>query len=239
MHNPVLLEVSNIDLYYGELHVLWDVSLKVYDGEVVSVIGPNGAGKTSLLNAISGIHPIRSGSIYYMDERIDGLPPHYIVRKGIVHVPEGREIFPELTVIENLLLGAYTLKDHKEIERNLQKVYELFPVLKTRKKQKAGTLSGGEQQMLSIARGLMSNPRILLVDEPSQGLSPILVSELFKTIKEINKDGTTILLVEQNVHYSLALAHRAYVLENGKIVLSGEGKSLLHHEYVKKAYLGV
>jgi len=239
LHNPVLLEVSNIDLYYGELHVLWDVSLKVYDGEVVSVIGPNGAGKTSLLNAISGIHPIRSGSIYYMDERIDGLPPHYIVRKGIVHVPEGREIFPELTVIENLLLGAYTLKDHKEIERNLQKVYELFPVLKTRKKQKAGTLSGGEQQMLSIARGLMSNPRILLVDEPSQGLSPILVSELFKTIKEINKDGTTILLVEQNVHYSLALAHRAYVLENGKIVLSGEGKSLLHHEYVKKAYLGV
>lgn len=239
MHNLVLLEVSNINLYYGELHVLWDVSLKVYDGEVISVIGPNGAGKTSLLNAISGIHPIRSGSIYYMDERIDGLPPHYRVKKGIVHVPEGREIFPELTVIENLLLGAYTLKDRKEIEWNLEKVYKLFPILKIRKKQKAGSLSGGEQQMLSIARGLMSNPRLLLVDEPSQGLSPIFVSELYKTIEEINKEGTTILLVEQNVHYSLALAHRAYVLENGKIVLSGEGKSLLHHEYVKKAYLGV
>ncbi len=234
-----MLRVNNLNVFYGHLHVLWDVSLEVEKGEIVAVIGPNGAGKTTLLRSISRIIPIKSGEITFNGVRIDTLPPHKVVELGIVQVPEGRHLFPYLTVMQNLILGTYPKRARKNIEDTLEWVYSLFPILKERKNQVARTLSGGEQQMLAIARALMSKPELLMLDEPSQGLAPKIVLDVFNAIKKINEEGITILLVEQNVHYALKISNRAYVLENGRIVLKGNSEELLSNEYVKKAYLGI
>ena len=233
-----LLEVKDINVYYGVIQALKGISLEVNEGEIVALIGANGAGKSTTMQSIMGlIHP-RSGEIYYNGVRIDKMPTHSIVKMGMTEVPEGRHIFQELTVIENIMLGAYTVKDHEEKKKDLEKVFNLFPRLLERKNQVAGTLSGGEQQMLAISRALMSKPKLLLLDEPSMGLSPILVDEVFGIIKEIHNQGTTILLVEQNAEKALQIADKAYVLETGNITLSGTGKELRNNELVIKAYLG-
>ncbi|RLG67515.1 MAG: branched-chain amino acid ABC transporter ATP-binding protein [Methanobacteriota archaeon] len=234
-----MLEVKNIKVCYDDVPALHDVSFEVREGEIVSIVGSNGAGKSTILKTISGLlHPV-SGEIRFEGERIDRDPPYAIVAKGIAHVPEGRRIFSRMTVLENLLLGAYTRKSQEERAETLERIFELFPILKERRNQRAGTLSGGEQQMLAIARGLMSRPKLLMLDEPSLGLMPILVTKLFDTIKRINEEGITILLVEQNVREALELADRAYVLVTGNIVLEGTGRELLEAEMVKKAYLGM
>ena len=234
-----MLEVKNIRVCYDEVPALHDVSFQVNEGEIVSIVGSNGAGKSTILKTISGLlHPV-SGEIWFNGERIDRYPPYAIVAKGIAHVPEGRRIFSRMTVLENLLLGAYTRKSQAERAETLERIFELFPILAERKNQRAGTLSGGEQQMLAIARGLMSRPKLLMLDEPSLGLMPILVTKLFDTIKRINEEGITILLVEQNVREALELADRAYVLVTGTIALEGTGEELLENEMVKKAYLGM
>jgi len=234
-----VLEVKNIKVCYDDVPALHDVSFEVREGEIVSIVGSNGAGKSTILKTISGLlHPV-SGEIRFEGERIDRDPPYAIVAKGIAHVPEGRRIFSRMTVLENLLLGAYTRKSQEERAETLERIFELFPILKERRNQRAGTLSGGEQQMLAIARGLMSRPKLLMLDEPSLGLMPILVTKLFDTIKRINEEGITILLVEQNVREALELADRAYVLVTGNIVLEGTGRELLEAEMVKKAYLGM
>lgn len=232
-----MLKIDNINLYYGGIHALKDLSLEVKKGEIVTLIGANGAGKTSTLRAISGLEPIKSGTISYKGSPINKVPAHKIVSLGLSHVPEGRKIFANLTVLENLELGAYLRKD-KEIQKDMEMVFSKFPRLKERKKQQAGTLSGGEQQMLAIGRTLMNRPEMLILDEPSMGLAPLVVKDIFDTIVEINKSGTTILLVEQNANMALSIADRAYVLETGNIVLSGDAKELLEDDSIKSAYLG-
>lgn len=233
-----MLQLKNIDLYYDGIHALKDLSIEVKKGEIVTLIGANGAGKTSTLRAISGLHPIKNGTITYNGKDLKKIPANKIVSLGLSHVPEGRKIFANLTVYENLLLGAYLRKDKKEIQEDLKKVYEKFPRLKERLKQQAGTLSGGEQQMLAIGRALMNRPDMLILDEPSMGLAPLVVKEIFDIIKEINKSGTTILLVEQNANMALSIADTAYVLETGKIVLSGTAKEIANNDSVRSAYLG-
>jgi branched-chain amino acid transport system ATP-binding protein len=234
-----MLEVSNIDTFYGKAQALWDVSLRVDEGEIVALIGANGAGKTTLLNTISGLLRPASGSVEFLDRRIDGLTSHSIVELGISHVPEGRKLFPDMTVRENLEMGAYPYHAWKRKEETLQQVYQVFPVLKEREKQLARTLSGGEQQMLAMGRGLMSRPRLCMFDEPSYGLAPRLVLEVFQVVKSLREQGLTILLVEQNVRHTLEIADRAYVLENGRVVLEGPCQQCLESEHVRKAYLGL
>ena len=233
-----MLTVENINVYYGVIHALKDISFQVNEGEIVALIGANGAGKTTTLQTVSGMLSAKSGSIRFQDQESSRMPEHKIVKQGISHVPEGRRMFSNLTVLENLKMGAYTRKDKQEINNSLEMVYERFPRLKERTRQLAGTLSGGEQQMLAMGRALMANPRILLLDEPSMGLSPLLVSEIFDIIQEINKQGVTILLVEQNAKKALSIANRAYVLETGRIVKEDDAQALLHDEAIKKAYLG-
>lgn len=233
-----MLEVKNVEVYYGVINAIKGVSFEVNKGEIIALIGSNGAGKTTILHTITGLISPKSGSIVFEGHELTKTPAHKIVGMGMAHVPEGRRVFQELSVLENLKLGAYTLKDKKLIEKNLRYVYDHFPRLEERKNQLAGTLSGGEQQMLAMGRALMSNPKIILMDEPSMGLSPILVSEIFQIIKEVSADGTTVLLVEQNAKKALSIADRAYVLETGKIALTGDAKELLNNEQIKKAYLG-
>ncbi len=232
-----VLKIDNLHVYYGAIHALQGISLSVEAGEVVTLIGANGAGKSTTLRALSGLLRPREGSILLEGTDITRMSPDQIVRKGLCHVPEGRRVFPHLTVAENLEMGAYTRRDGG-VKADLERVLETFPRLRERIRQAAGTLSGGEQQMLAIGRALMGRPEVLLLDEPSLGLAPFLVQEIFKIIREINSQGTTILLVEQNAHMALAAAHRGYVLETGRIVLSDTGAALLDNPEVKKAYLG-
>ena len=234
-----MLDVKNVDVLYGDVQVLWDVSFNVQKGEIVALIRANGSGKTTCLNTVSSILKPRKGSVMYEGQPLHTRAPHDLVGLGIAHVPEARRLFPEMTVKENLLLGALTPEAKKARPEMLEKVYGIFPRLKEREKQAAGTMSGGEQQMCAIARGLMSKPRLLMLDEPSLGLSPILVTDIFRVITEVHDAGVTVLLIEQNVFKTLGIADRAYVLENGRVVLEGKGKDLLNDEHVKKAYLGV
>jgi branched-chain amino acid transport system ATP-binding protein len=232
-----MLSIQGLSVFYGAIQALEDVSLHVEQGEIVSIIGSNGAGKSTLLRTVSGLLRPRTGTVEFEGERIDGMSPDRIVAKGISQSPEGRRIFTNMTVHENLLIGAYLLKD-ADIEKDMNAAMDRFPRLRERIKQNAGTLSGGEQQMLAMSRAMMSRPRLLLLDEPSMGLAPNLVTEIFSIITDLNKDGTTILLVEQNAHRALEIANRAYVLETGKIVLSDNGPALLANPKVKEAYLG-
>ena len=232
-----MLKVNDINVYYGAIHAIKNVSFEVNDGEIVTLIGANGAGKSTTLQTISGLLHTRTGSIEFMGRNIVGVPPHKVVAHGLAQVPEGRRVFLQMTVEENLEMGAFT-QPNSTIEPGLADVYERFPRLKERRRQVAGTLSGGEQQMLAMGRALMSRPKLLMLDEPSMGLAPILVEQIFDIIKELNRAGTTILLVEQNAQMALSVAHRGYVLETGKIVTTGSGEELLEDEAVKKAYLG-
>jgi len=234
-----LLKVNNIDVFYGNVQVLRDVSFEVKKGEVVSIIGANGAGKTTTINTISGLLKPTSGTIEFLGERIDELPPHMIIRKGIAQIPEGRRVFPRLTVLENLRMGSYVPEARKRRKETFRLVFNLFPRLEERKKQLAGTLSGGERQMLAIARGLMSKPKLLMLDEPSLGLAPKLTLETFKVIKQLRDEGMTMLLVEQSIYQALELADRAYLLETGRVILHGTGKELLNDPMIKEAYLGM
>jgi branched-chain amino acid transport system ATP-binding protein len=231
-----LLEISNLNIFHGNIQVVWDLSLKVNEGEVVTLIGPSGAGKTTTVETIIGLNRNALGSISFGGENIFGMQPYNIFKKGLVLVPEKREIFPKMSVIENLLLGA---SDQNESELNVKHVYALFPILQERERQMAGTLSGGEQQMVAIGRALMSKPKLLILDEPSSGLSPILVAEVFRSLEHLGREGMTILLLEQNVRLALAMCQRGYVLENGKIVLEGKAKELMHEKHIQKAYLGI
>ena len=233
-----MLEVKNLEVYYGVIQAIKGISFEVNEGEVIALIGANGAGKTTTLQTITGMLQPKAGEIIFEGKDISKIPGHKIVSMGMAHVPEGRRVFAELSVYENLKLGAYTRKDKKEIEETLARVYKSFPRLEERKNQLAGTLSGGEQQMLAMGRALMSKPKIILMDEPSMGLSPILVEEIFHIIREISAGGTTVLLVEQNAKKALAIADRAYVLETGNIVLSGDAKEMMTNDSIKKAYLG-
>lgn len=235
----MLLEVDNLNVYYGAIHALQGISFAVEEGEIVTLIGANGAGKSTTLRTISGLLRPRLGRVTFRGQDITMTPAEQIVAMGISHVPEGRKIFAPLTVRENLMMGAYTRKDPAEINASMERVFRSFPRLKERINQLGGTLSGGEQQMLATGRGLMSKPTLLLLDEPSMGLSPILVQEIFNIIQEINKEGVSILLVEQNALMALSIAHRAYVLETGRIVLSGSAKEVAENPQVKEAYLGV
>ena len=234
-----MLEVSNVNIFYGKTQALWDVSLRIDEKEIVALIGANGAGKTTLLNTISGLLRPASGSVGFLGKRTDGLTPHAIVELGISHVPEGRKLFPEMTVYENLEMGAYPYSAWKQRKETSEQVYQIFPVLKERARQLARTLSGGEQQMLAMGRGLMSRPRLCMFDEPSYGLAPRLMLEVFQVIKSLREQGITILLIEQNVPRTLEIADRAYVLENGRVVLEGACDKLLQSDYVRKAYLGI
>lgn len=233
-----MLKIDNIDVYYGAIHALKGLSLEVKEGEIVTLIGANGAGKSTTLRTISGLLKPKTGSITFLGQNIEGVRAHEIVKKGISQVPEGRRVFAEMTVMENLDLGAFVRKDKAGIQQDLKHVFELFPRLEERKNQSAGTLSGGEQQMLAMGRALMSRPKLLLLDEPSMGLAPLLIKEIFNIIVDINKSGTTVLLVEQNANMALSIANRAYVLETGRITLSGSAKELAASEDVRKAYLG-
>ena len=234
-----MLRVESINSFYESIQILKNISFKINTGEIVALVGGNGAGKTTTLKTISGlIHP-RSGSIHFCDENITDVHSYHIVEKGLILVPEGRKLFPSLTVFENLDLGAYTPKARNAKTSNLESVFQMFPVLRERISQLAGSLSGGEQQMLSIARGLMSSPKLLMLDEPSVGIAPILAKEIFGKIEGLNKTGTTIFLVEQNIRQSLALADRAYVLENGRLTLEGAGKEVLENDHVITSYLGL
>lgn len=234
-----MLEVKGITVSYDDFHILWDVSLSVDEGQIVAIVGPNGAGKTTLMHSISGlIHP-SSGSVEFLGKRIDGLSPPEILELGLIQVPEGRHLFPDMTVRENLELGAYARRARGQREETLNMVFDIFPILRDRRRQVVHTLSGGEQQMLAIARALMSRPIFLILDEPSLGLAPRMVLQLFEILRTVNREGMTVLLVEQNVRQALALAHKGYVLETGRIVLKDEGKRLLENERVKKAYLGM
>lgn len=235
-----MLSLNQIDVYYGNIQALWEVSLEVKEGERIAIVGANGAGKSTLLRTISGLIKPRKGSITFDSKKIHLLGPDEIVRLGVSMVPEGRELFPRLTVRENLELGAaYIGRAYAQAKESLSWIHSLFPILKEREDQLAGTLSGGEQQMLAIGRALMSRPKILMLDEPSLGLAPLLVSEVFKTTTHINREGVTVLLVEQNVRQSLKMAHRAYVLENGRIAMEGTGTELMNDKHVKEAYLGL
>src|SRR5947208_3867267 len=233
-----LLEISDVHTFYGNIEALKGVSLEVDEGEIVTLIGSNGAGKSTTLRSISGLTPPREGSIRLNGEEIGETPPQEIVARGVSHAPEGRHCFPRMTVRENLDLGAYLRKDADGVERDLERVYELFPRLKEREKQKAGTMSGGEQQMLAIGRALMAQPKLLLLDEPGMGLAPILVERIYETVAEINKQGTTILLVEQNANFALEVSNRGYVLETGQVALTDNSAALREDPEVQKAYLG-
>jgi len=233
-----MLEIKNLNVHYGVIHALKDISLTVNAGEIVTLIGANGAGKTTTLRTISGLIKATSGDILLEGKNIISLPAPERVQMGISHVPEGRRIFPPMSVLENLEMGAFLRKDKAEIKKDLEMVYRRFPILGDRKKQTAGTLSGGEQQMLAMGRALMSRPRILLMDEPSMGLAPLLVREIFEIIKDINSMGTTILLIEQNASMALSIAHRAYVIETGSIIISGTGDELSKSKEIQKSYLG-
>ena len=234
-----MLSIQNIDVFYGDIQVMRQVSLEIRKGEIISLVGSNAAGKSTTINAISGINRCRSGRIEFNGQVISNLPPNKIVDLGVVQVPEGRKLFPEMTILENLELGAYTAHARPKRKETLAMVYEMLPKLKEREKQLAGTLSGGEQQMCAIGRGLMAKPELLMLDEPSLGLSPVMVQTVFKIIRDIQQQGITVLLVEQNVKHSLKISDRAYVLETGKIVMEGAGSDLLDNEYLKKAYLGI
>jgi branched-chain amino acid transport system ATP-binding protein len=231
-----LLDISRLNIFHGNIQVVWDLKLTVDEGEMVTLIGPNGAGKTSTVETIVGLNRKATGSITFLGENILGLQPYHIFKKGLALVPEKREIFPKMPVIENLLLGA---GDRTEWESSLQHVYNLFPILQERERQMAGTLSGGEQQMLAIGRALMSEPKLLILDEPSTGLSPLLVAQVFKSLERLGKEGITILLLEQNVRHALDMCERGYVLENGRIVLEGKSKNLMREKHIQKAYLGI
>jgi len=235
----LMLKVSGIDVGYRDIQVLWDVSFEVNEGELVVLLGANGAGKTTTLNAISGLLPLKKGSIEFMGRDISKLPGHKIAALGIVHVPEGRRLFPEMTVRENLEVGSLLPEAKAKRKETMRKVFELFPILEEKQNQPAGTLSGGQQQMLALGRGLMGLPKLMILDEPSLGLAPVLVKQIFEKIQEINREGTTVLLVEQNVMQSLRICHRAYVLENGRVILEGRGNELLDDPHVKEAYLGI
>ena len=234
-----MLNINHIDVSYGDVQVLWDVSFEVREKEILVLIGANGAGKSTTLRTISGLLRPSKGSIEFKGTRLDRIPDYKIVESGIAHVPEGRRLFPEMTVEENLIIGSLTPKAKPKRQQTLKEIYRIFPRLEERRKQYARTLSGGEQQMCAIGRGMMALPELLLFDEPSLGLSPILVQEIFQTAQRINREGVTILLVEQNVKQTLSICHRAYVLENGRIVLEGSGADLLNNPHVKEAYLGI
>ena len=234
-----MLEASNIDAFYGKAQALWDVSLRIDEGEIVALVGSNGAGKSTLLKTISGLLRPASGTVTFLGRRIDGLAPHSIVEMGISHIPEGRKLFTQMSVGENLEMGAYVQEAWKQKEETLNRVYEIFPVLKERQGQLARTLSGGEQQMVAMGRGLMSRPKLCMFDEPSSGLAPRLVLEVFQIIKSLREQGITVLLIEQNVRHTLEIADRAYVLENGRIVSEGKSSELLQNNHIKKAYLGL
>ncbi len=234
-----MLEVEKVSAAYGLVQILWDVSFQVKEKEIVSIIGPNGAGKTTLVRTIVGLIRAKDGTVRFKGENIEKLPSYEIVKKGITLIPEGRDIFPRLTVEENLALGAYTLNDNETVKKTREEVYQIFPVLKKKEKALAQTLSGGEQQMLVICRSLMSKPQLLILDEPSLGLAPIIVEKVLDTLEKINEDGVTILLVEQNIRDSLNIANRAYVLEEGKIIIEGEGRQLLSNDHIKEVYLGI
>ena len=233
-----MLEVKDINVYYGAIHAIKGISLSVEEGEIVTLIGANGAGKSTTLRTISGLLKPKTGEIKFLGNNIAGMPAHKIVREGISQVPEGRRIFAEMTVLENLELGAFTRNDTDEIQNDFKMVFKRFPRLEERQLQPAGTLSGGEQQMLAMGRALMSRPKLLLLDEPSMGLAPLLIKEIFSIITDINKTGTTVLLVEQNANMALSVANRAYVLETGRITISGDAKELAASEEIRKAYLG-
>ena len=234
-----MLKIDKLNFSYDDLKVLWDIDLEVHEGEIVSVVGSNGAGKSTTLKNVSRLVRPTSGSISFQGQELTRLESHQVVELGVVQVPEGRKIFPEMTVRENLRMGSFIKSAKATRESNMERVFGLFPRLKEREKQLGGTMSGGEQQMLAIGRGLMTNPKLLLLDEPSLGLSPLLVGNIFEIIKEINRQGVTILLVEQNVYQSLRIAHRGYVLETGRVVLSGKGEDLLNDPHVRKAFLGM
>ena len=233
-----MLEIKDIEVFYGVIQAIKGISFEVNEGEVIALIGANGAGKTTILHTITGLLSPKKGSVVFEGKDITKVPAHKIVSLGMAHVPEGRRVFAELSVYQNLKMGAYTRKDKAEIARTLEMVYKRFPRLEERKNQLAGTLSGGEQQMLAMGRALMSHPKIIVMDEPSMGLSPILVNEIFDIIQEVSAGGTTVLLVEQNAKKALSIADRAYVLETGKIVLDGDAKELMNDDSIKKAYLG-
>jgi branched-chain amino acid transport system ATP-binding protein len=235
-----MLKIENIHTYYGNIHALKGVSIEILEGEIITLIGANGAGKTTTLMSISGLVPPRKGTIRFMGEEINSLPPNQIVAKGISQVPEGRRIFPYLTVLENLDMGAFLSDDKEQQKKDLDYIFDLFPILAERKNQPGGTLSGGEQQMLAISRALMANPKVLLLDEPSLGLAPLIIKRIFEIIQKINSENnTTIFLVEQNANLALKVAHRGYVMENGAITLADTAKNLLNNEDVRRAYLGI
>lgn len=233
-----MLEIKDLEVYYGVIQAIKGISFEVNEGEVIALIGANGAGKTTILHTVTGLLEARRGNVVFEGKDITKVPAHKIVSMGMAHVPEGRRVFANLTVLQNLRMGAYTRKDKDEIEETLKTIYKRFPRLEERQNQMAGTLSGGEQQMLAMGRALMSHPKIILMDEPSMGLSPIFVNEIFDIIKSVSASGTTVLLVEQNAKKALSIADRAYVLETGKIVLEGNAEELLHNDSIKKAYLG-
>ena len=234
-----MLEVEKVSAAYGLIQILWDVSFKMKEKEIVSIIGPNGAGKTTLVKTIMGLLPAKSGAIRLKGENIENLPTYEIVKKRVTMIPEGREIFPKMTVEENMLLGAYTINDKNQIDESKERAYQIFPILRKKEKDLAQTLSGGEQQMLVLGRSLMSNPELLILDEPSLGLAPIIVAKVLDTLQQINEEGVTILLVEQNIRDSLNIADRGYVLEEGKIIIEGEARKLLSNDHIKEVYLGI
>lgn len=234
-----MLELKNVSAGYGLIQILWDVSFKIKEKEIVSIIGPNGAGKTTLVKTIMGLLPAKTGTIQFKGENIENLPPYEIVKKKVSLIPEGRDIFPRMSVEENILLGAYTINDKQQVKDSQERIYQIFPVLRKKEKTLAQTLSGGEQQMLVIGRSLMSNPELLILDEPSLGLAPIIVAKVLDTLRQINDDGVAVLLVEQNIRDSLNVADRAYVLEEGKIIIEGEGRELLSNNHIKEVYLGI
>ena len=236
---PKILELENVHTYYGSIHALKGISIVVLDGEIVTLIGANGAGKSTTLRSINGLNRPREGKITFQGREITSTPAHEIVKRGIAQSPEGRRLFPRMSVVENLEMGAFQRSDRSELREDMDRVFSLFPRLAERKTQKAGTMSGGEQQMLAIGRALMAHPKLLLLDEPSMGLAPMLIQQIFDIVTEINQQGTTILLVEQNAQQALSRAHRGYVLETGRIVKSGTGSEMLHDPAVKEAYLGV
>lgn len=234
-----MLEVENVSAAYGLVQILWNVSFKIKEKEIVSIIGPNGAGKTTLVKTVMGLLPVKNGTIHFKGKSIENLRPYEIVKKGVTLIPEGREIFPKMTVEENMLLGAYIINDKNVVKESKERIYQIFPVLRKKEKALAQTLSGGEQQMLVICRSLMSNPQLLILDEPSLGLAPILVGKVLDTLRKINEEGVTVLLVEQNIRDSLNIADRGYVLEKGKIIIEGAGRELLSNDHIKEVYLGI
>jgi branched-chain amino acid transport system ATP-binding protein len=234
-----MLVAKNVSSGYGMIQILWDVSFKINKKEIISIIGPNGAGKTTLVKTIMGLIPVKNGIIRFKGHDIQNSPPYEIVKKKISLVPEGRDIFPKMTVEENILLGAYTISDKQKVKESQERIYEIFPVLRKKEKALAQTLSGGEQQMLVIGRSMMLNPELLILDEPSLGLAPIIVAKVFDTLRQINDEGVAILLVEQNIRDSLNIANRGYVLEEGKIIIEGEGRELLSNDHIKEVYLGL